>query len=55
MDFVPYRKATVRLKNLLIRKGIQIFVCRELVDELIAVASRPKIKKYVCKQSKKGY
>lgn len=43
-------KQTVRLKNLLIRKGIQIFVCRELVDELIAVASRPKIKKYVSQE-----
>ena len=40
-------KQTMRLKELLTRKGIKIFVCHELVDELINVASRPKFKKYI--------
>lgn len=40
-------KQTMRLKELLTRKEIKIFVCHELVDELINVASRPKFKKYI--------
>ena len=43
-------KQTFRLKELLTRKETLIFVCRELLDELVDVASRPKLKKYISQE-----
>lgn len=40
-------KQTFRLKELLTQKGTVIFVCRELLNELMDVASRPKLRKYI--------
>lgn len=43
-------KQTFRLKELLTRKETLIFVCRDLLDELVDVASRPKLKKYISQE-----
>ena len=43
-------KQTAKLKELLTRKGIRIFVCRELVHEFLDVASRPKFQKYMLRE-----
>lgn len=43
-------KQTYRLKELLTREGTTIFVCRELLDELMEVASRPKLKRYILQE-----
>lgn len=43
-------KQTFRLKELLTRKGTVIFVCRELLNELMDVASRPKLRKYISQE-----
>ena len=40
-------KQTFRLKDLLTREGTTIYVCRELLNELTDVASRPKFRKYI--------
>lgn len=43
-------KQTYRLKELLTREGTTIFVCRELLDELMEVASRPKLKRCILQE-----
>ena len=40
-------KQVFRLKELLTREEMVIFVCRELLDELMNVVSRPKFRKYI--------
>lgn len=43
-------KKTDFLRLLLSRDDIIVCICRELVDEFLSVASRPKIKKYVSQE-----
>ena len=47
MDIDNVRKKYPSLESILLDKRIHIYVCQQLLDEIVAVVARPKISKYV--------